>query len=85
MSQKLRPDDPAYWMLEQGRNDPSKRSKKTVHRDGCFICEDEEFSLMGLPLCKPCIKCADGHVAADDSVCDRCGHDHSFPEDADAA
>lgn len=81
MSKPLSPSDPAYWMLEQGRNDPSKRSKKVIHRDGCYICEDEEFELMGLPLCRKCPKCADGHIAADDSVCDRCGHDDQFPDE----
>jgi hypothetical protein len=30
--------------------------------------------LMGLPLCRPCSECK-GHIAADDSVCDDCGHD----------
>lgn len=70
------PSDPAYWMLERGRADPSWRSTKTVHRDGCYICEDEEFSLMGLPLCYPCKGCG-GHVAADDSVCDDCGREQS--------
>jgi hypothetical protein len=78
MSIPLKPDDPAYWMLEQGRNDPSKRSTTTVYRDGCYICEDPEFSLMGLPLCFPCHKCG-GHVAADDTVCDDCGFDHQPP------
>lgn len=73
MSIPLSPTDPAYWMLEKGIEDPSWRSKKTIHRDGCYICEDPEFSLMGLPLCQPCSHCADGHVAADDDVCDRCG------------
>lgn len=79
MSQPLRPDDPAYWMLEQGRKDPSKRSTTTVHDDDCYICNDPEFALMGLPLlglplCYPCKKCG-GHVPADDSVCTVCKHD----------
>lgn len=74
MSVPLKPDDPAYFMLEQGRNDPSKRSKPTVYKKGCYICEDEEFALMGLPLCYPCAKCG-GHVPADDTVCDACGAD----------
>lgn len=79
MSRPMRPDDPAYWMLEQGRADPSKRSVQTApHRDGCYICEDPEFSLMGLPLCFACEKCK-GHVPADDTVCSDCGHDH-YPE-----
>lgn len=74
MSVPLKPDDPAYWMLEQGRADPSKRSTTTVFSADCYICLDEEFSLMGLPLCYPCPKCG-GHVAADDTVCDDCDFD----------
>jgi len=70
----MKPDDPAYWMLERGIEDPSKRSKKIVHSDRCYICRDPEFALMGLPLCYPCAKCG-GHVAADDTVCDACGLD----------
>lgn len=74
MSIPLKPDDPTYWMLEQGYKDKSKRSVPTVHLKGCYICEDPEFALMGLPLCRPCAGCG-GHVAADDSVCDSCGKD----------
>lgn len=73
MSVPMQPDDPAYWLLERGRKDPSKRSKIVVHRDDCYICRDPEFALMGLPLCRKCRKCADGHVPADDSVCSDCG------------
>lgn len=77
--------DPAHWMLERGREDPSFRSKKTVHRAGCYICEDPEFALMGLPLCYPCAKCG-GHVPADDSVCSDCKFDHSdLPDVAELA
>lgn len=79
MSVPLKSDDPCYWILEQGRADPSKRSTKTVHKDGCYICEDEEFRLMGLLLCFPCRKCG-GHVAADDSRCDDCGYDDALDE-----
>lgn len=75
MSQPMKPDDPAYWMLEQGLNDPSKRSKTTVYNKNCYICRDEEFALMGLPLCYPCNKCQ-GHVPADDSRCTDCGFDN---------
>lgn len=76
MSQPLKPSDPAYWMLEQGLRDPSKRSKQTgPKREYCYICQDPEFSMMGLPLCIACYVCG-GHVAADDSVCDDCGHEH---------
>lgn len=75
MSKPLDPDDPAYWMLEQSREDSSKRSVRTApHRQNCYICRDEEFELMGLPLCFACPKCK-GHVPADDTVCSDCGHD----------
>jgi hypothetical protein len=79
MSRKLSPNDPCYWMLEQGREDPSKRTTSTVFKSGCFICEDEEFSLMGLPLCYPCEFCK-GHVAADDDRCDDCGKTQPYKE-----
>lgn len=72
--------DPASILLRDGH-----RSTPTVHRRGCYICEDPEFALMGLPLCKPCPRCQllgspdpelpDGHVAADDCGCDACGLD----------
>lgn len=74
MSVPMKKSDPAYWMLEEGLKDPSKRSKTIVYKKGCYICEDPEFSLMGLPLCYPCSKCG-GHVPADGLVCDACGHD----------
>jgi hypothetical protein len=69
----LKPSDPAYWMLEQGRNDPSKRSKTDVFDKDCYICRDPEFAMMGLPLCYACPTCG-GHIAADDCVCAN-GHD----------
>ena len=74
MSKPLTPDDPCYFMLERGRKNPMERSASDVYREGCYICEDDEFSLMGLPLCYQCCKCG-GHVAADDSRCDDCGAD----------
>jgi hypothetical protein len=80
MTRPLLPDDPAYWMLEQGRRDPSKRTVPTVYQEGCFICEDPEFALMGLPLCYACEECR-GHVPADDSVCTDCGHDNCGEEE----
>lgn len=76
MSIPLKPDDPCYWMLTSPH---IKRQEKPIHRDGCYICEDPEFQMMGLPLCYCCEKCK-GHVPADDSVCDDCGHDH-IPEE----
>lgn len=75
MSKPLSPDDPCYWMLEQGRADPSKCSVQTGPKlAGCYICEDDEFRLMCLPLCYACSHCG-GHVAADDCICDACGFD----------
>lgn len=74
MSVPMRPEDPAYWLLERGRKDPSKRSATTVYQEGCYICEDPEFSMMGLPLCYPCRFCG-AHVAADDCICEN-GHDN---------
>jgi hypothetical protein len=71
---QTKPSDPAYVLLEQGLKDPSARSTTTVFQQGCYICEDPEFSLMGLPLCYPCSKCG-GHVAADDCTCDICHQD----------
>jgi hypothetical protein len=62
--------DPAYFLLTTGHV-----SEKTVHRDGCYICEDPEFAQMGLPLCQKCPACPDGHIPADDADCDRCGYD----------
>jgi hypothetical protein len=70
----MKPGDPAYWMLQEGIDDPSKRSTTTVHIDNCYICRDPEYALMGLPLCYPCSKCG-GHVAADDTICDVCKYD----------
>lgn len=85
MSLPMKPSDPAYWMLEQGLADPSKRSKSNVaKKPNCYICLDPEYALMGLPLCFACHICG-SHVAADESECDTCGHDHSEgPDDLDA-
>lgn len=49
-------------------------STPTVYRDGCYICEDPEYSMMGLPLCYKCPECS-GHIPADDTLCDDCGYD----------
>jgi len=71
-----RPQDPAYELLQD-----DYVSKPRVHRAGCYICEDMEFSRMGMPLCSPCCVCSQkagstaGHIAADDGTCDDCGHD----------
>jgi hypothetical protein len=73
MSVPMKPTDPAYWLLERGRQDPSYRSTTTVYDPTCYICLDPEFALMGLPLCYPCPFCGE-HIAADDSRCKN-GHD----------
>jgi hypothetical protein len=75
MAVKMRPDDPAYWMLSDG-----VETTPVVHNDTCYICRDPEFAQMGLPLCRKCPACG-GHIAADDTVCDNCGlDDHHFWE-----
>jgi hypothetical protein len=92
MSEPLRHDDPAYWMLQRGRNEAwavatgqiteaeaTWVSKTTVYNDRCYICNDPEFALMGLPLCYPCKVLVNGvecgaHTPADDVVCDE-GHE----------
>jgi hypothetical protein len=79
----MKPDDPAYFLLKQGLNDPTKRSVATApRREGCYICEDPEFSLMGLPLCRACPSCK-GHVPADASTCDDCGEGPEEPSLSD--
>jgi hypothetical protein len=40
--------DPAFWMVGQF---PDR--ERPVFREGCYICEDDEFRTMGLPLCFP--------------------------------
>jgi hypothetical protein len=69
MSVKMKPDDPAYWMLFDG-----VETTPVVYSKDCYICNDPEFAQMGLPLCRKCPYCG-GHIAADDSVCDECGRD----------
>lgn len=69
-----RPLDPAYALLHD-----SFVSTPKVKRDGCYICADMEYARMGLPLCTPCCNCrangSDGHIPADDNLCDDCGHE----------
>ena len=75
MSQPIPLTDPCYFMLAEGMHDETKRSvQRGPKRAGCYICEDPEYALMGLPLCTACPKCG-GHVAADDTCCDDCGRD----------
>lgn len=76
MSVKMKPGDPAYWMLFDG-----VETTPVVHKQGCYICEDPEFAQMGLSLCRKCPFCG-GHVAADHSVCDDCGIDDGWYYDA---
>ena len=69
-----KPDDPArvlfFVSVPSTTDAPTKKD--------CYICNDSEFSRMGLPLCRKCPVCG-GHVAADDTVCDECGvDDHAF-------
>jgi hypothetical protein len=58
----------------------------TVHQDGCYICEDPEFAEMGLPLCKPCPRCAAAGTSAGMSVGQRrrsaSSEDHNSQVDA---
>lgn len=86
MSMPMKPDDPAYWMLHDGVT-----TTPVVYSSDCYICNDPEFAQMGLPLCRKCPYC-EGHVAADDPICDDCGRDEmeyyqagSFQEKEDAA
>ena len=70
-----RRDDPAHMLLADNYT-----SKPRVHRAGCYICADPEFAAMVLPLCRSCPSCreagrGDGHIPADDQVCDECGYD----------
>lgn len=71
MSIPLKAEDLSYWMLLDGRT-----TTPEIHLAGCYICEDQEFAQMGLPLCRPCSVCS-GHIPADDSICDDCGYDES--------
>lgn len=55
---ETQPNDSAAWMVQKGLSDPAARSQQHVaRRPGCYICEDPEFELMGLPLCRPCPVC----------------------------
>lgn len=70
-----RKDDPAHKLLADDYT-----SQPRVYSADCYICEDPEFAAMGLPLCRPCPSCrengsGEGHITADDQVCDECGCD----------
>jgi len=89
VSAPLKPNDPAYWMLEEGRRkvesgEGIKRSG--VYNPNCYICLDPEFALMGLPLCSPCTFTDDGvvcgaHTPADDV---ECANGHTDPRYVEA-
>jgi hypothetical protein len=72
MSIPMKKTDPAYWMIEEGLDPEHKIKTSEVYNENCYICNDPEFAIMGLPLCYPCYKCG-AHVPADDSTCDN-GH-----------
>ncbi len=67
MSPRTRWPDPAYWMLFDG-----VETVPTTYAAFCYICNDPEYALMGLPLCRVCPSCG-GHIPADDCQCDYCG------------
>jgi hypothetical protein len=71
------PDDPAYCMLFDAFT-----TTPTIKRPGCYICDDPEFAQMGLPLCSVCPDC-NGHIPADDSVCDDCGGPEGLRDEGD--
>jgi len=103
MSEPLKHGDPAAWMLNRGRAEEfaiaagaeipeSERwvTQTEAFSSKCYICNDPEFALMGLPLCKPCPNCQKhgkvGHVPADDEECTDCGynlHEHYDRMNAD--
>lgn len=70
--------DPAYRLLADGA---TSTPPEGVFDDKCYICNDPEFSQMGLPLCQACPACTAkpgpgvGHVPADDIICTDCGYD----------
>ena len=82
-STQMKIEDPAYFLLADGQT-----TTPSVHRAGCYICEDPEFAQMGLPLCRPCPRCSEehrvehpemddhtaGHIPADDEECSDCGY-----------
>ena len=72
---KMKPGDPAYWMLHDG-----VETTPTVYNDNCYICCDPEFAQMGLPLCYPCFVCG-AHVPADDTICDNLHYQPTCPEE----
>lgn len=61
--------DPAQFLLRDEHVSTPK-----VFDPGCYICNDPEFAMMGMPLCFACESCG-GHVPADDVECGVCGVD----------
>lgn len=68
---KLKQTDPAYFMLFDRHI-----TTPTIHNENCYVCRDPEYAQMGLPLCRVCYNC-EGHISADDVVCDECGKDQN--------
>ena len=60
-------DDSAQFLI-----DMPYHSTPTIYSDSCYICNDPEFAMMGMPLCFACPEC-NGHIAADDPDCE-CGY-----------
>ena len=70
------PDDPAQALLQN----PDVYSTPVVYWPTCYICNDPEFAQMGMPLCRECPDCDNGHVPADDISCDNCGSSREYDE-----
>lgn len=62
-------EDPAQVLVSQGGF-----TVPTIYRQGCLICMDPEYALMGMTLCRPCPVC-NGHIPGDDTTCDDCAYD----------
>lgn len=77
------PADPAFrLLLDDFTSEHAPGVQEIGLERGCYICQDPEFAQMGLPLCRKCPECVrqgrgPGHIPADDSVCDVCGHEET--------
>lgn len=77
------PADPAFrLLLDDFTSEHAPGVQEIGLERGCYICQDPEFAQMGLPLCRKCPECVrqgrgPGHIPADDSVCDECGHEET--------
>jgi hypothetical protein len=67
----MHPSDPAWNLMA---DNVTTTPDPLIYRKSCYICTDSDYARMGLPLCYACPKCQMGHIAADDTTCDRCGH-----------